>query len=52
MISKIKYTVSWTYVISDINGEKVLGTFYENELQMTNQEEFRMEKVIQKNPIS
>ena len=38
----------WTYVISDLNGEKIVGTFYEKELQKTNQEEFRIEKVIKR----
>ena len=27
-ILKIKDTVPWTYVISDLNGEKIVGTFY------------------------
>ena len=42
----------WTYVISDLNGEKIVGTFYEKELQKTNQEEFRIEKVIKEKVIS
>ena len=25
---KIKNTVPWTYVINDLNGEKITGTFY------------------------
>ena len=48
MIKKIKNTVPWTYVINDLNGEEITGTFYENELQRTNQEEFRIEKVIKR----
>ena len=32
IVSKIKNTVPWTYVINDLNGEKVTGTFYEKEL--------------------
>ena len=32
--------------ISDLNGEKIIGTFYEKELPKTNQKEFRIEKVI------
>ena len=36
IISKIKNTVLWTYVISDLNREKIDGTFYEKELQKTN----------------
>ena len=48
MIKKVKNAVPWTYVISDLQVEKIVGTFYENELQKTNQKEFRIEKVIQK----
>ena len=48
VIKKIKNTVPWTYVINDLNGEEVIGTFYEKELQRTNQEEFRTEKVIRR----
>ena len=48
MISKIKNTVPWTYVIRDPNGKEIAGTFYEKELQKTNQEEFRKEKVIKR----
>ena len=42
----IKNALPWTYVISDFNGKEVVGTFYEKELQKTNQTEFRIEKVI------
>ena len=48
IISKIKNTVPWTYVINDLNGEEIIGTFYENELQSTSQKEFRIEKVLKK----
>ena len=34
---KIKSTVPWTYVINDLNGEEIIGTFDEKELQKTNQ---------------
>ena len=37
VISKIKITVSWTYIINDLNGEKIIGSFHEKELQKTNQ---------------
>ena len=47
VIKKVKNTVPWTYVINDLNGE-IIGTFYEKELQKTNQEEFRIEKVIKR----
>ena len=35
--STIKNTVPWTYVINDFNGEEITGTFYEKEVQKTNQ---------------
>ena len=47
-IKKVKNTVPWTYVINDLNGEEIMGTFYEKELHRTNQEEFRSEKVIKR----
>ena len=36
IISKIKNIVPWTYAINDLNGEQIIGTFYEKELQKTN----------------
>ena len=48
VIKKVKNTVPWTYVLNDLNGEEFTGTFYEKELQKTNQEEFRIEKVIKR----
>ena len=48
IISKIKSTVSWTYVINELNGEKIIETFYEKELQTPNQQEFRIGKVIKR----
>ena len=36
VIKKVKNTVPWTYVINDLNGEEIIGTFYEKELQKTN----------------
>ena len=48
VIKKVKNTAPWTYVINDLNGEEITGTFYEKELQKTNQEEFRIEKVIRR----
>ena len=48
VIKKVKNTVPWTYVINDLNGEEIMGTFCEKELQKTNQEEFRIEKVIKR----
>ena len=48
MIKEIKNTIPWTYVIGDFNGEGIIGTFYEKELQKIDQQEFRIEKVIKK----
>ena len=48
MINKTKNKVPWAYVIGDLNGEKIVGTFYEKEYQNTNQKEFRIEKVIKR----
>ena len=38
VIKKVKSTVPWTYVIHDLNGDEIIGTFYEKELQKTNQQ--------------
>ena len=48
IVKKIQNTVPWTYVISDLNGKEIVGSFYEKELQKTNQKEFRIEKVIKR----
>ena len=48
LITKVENTVPWTYVINDLNGEEIIGTFYQKELQKTNQKEFRTEKVIKR----
>ena len=32
VIKKDKNTVPWTYVINDLNGEEIVGIFYENKL--------------------
>ena len=51
MIKRVKNTVPWTYVISDIKGEETVGIFYEKELQIANQKGFRVEKVIKKKAV-
>ena len=48
VVSKIKDTVPWIYLISDLNGGKIAGSFYEKESQKTNQNESRIEKVIKR----
>ena len=48
IITKIRNTEPWTYAISGLNGEEIVGNFYEKELQKTNQKEFRIETVIKR----
>ena len=48
VINKIKNTVPQTYVINDLNGEKITESFYEKELQKTNEKEFRTEKILKR----
>ena len=48
VVKKIKNTVTWTYVISDLNGEDIICSFYGKELQENNQNEFRIKKVIKR----
>ena len=48
VIKEIKNTVSWSYVINDLNGEEIIGTFYGKELQRIDQHKFKIEKVIKK----
>ena len=48
VIKKLKNTITWRYVINDLNGEEIPGMFYENELQKLTHKEFRIEKVIKK----
>ena len=48
VIKKIKSTVPWTYVINNLNGEEISGTFYEKELQKIDQQQLRIKKVIRK----
>ena len=45
VVSKIKNTVLWTYVVSDLSGEEIT---YEKELQKASQEEFRIEKALKR----
>ena len=44
IIKKVKNAIPRTYVINDLNGKEIMGTFYEKELQKTNQEESELKK--------
>ena len=48
VIKKVKNTVPWTSIINELNGNEIIGTFDEKELQKTNQQVFRIEKVIKR----
>ena len=44
----IQHTNPTTYIIKDYNNEIIEGSFYENELQKTDQDFYRIDKVIKK----
>ena len=48
VVSGIKNTVPWTYVVSDLNGEEINGSFLEKELQKTSQNEISIEKLLKR----
>ena len=52
MIRKVKNTLAWTYIISHLKAEEIVGTFCKKELQKTNQKKFRTEKVIKRKDIN
>ena len=35
VVKKVKNNLPWIYVIRDLNGEQIVGSFYEKELQKT-----------------
>ena len=47
-IKEIRETNPITYKLEDLQGEEIKGTFYEPELQKTEQQVFRIEKIIKK----
>ena len=48
VIKKVRSTVPWIYVINDLNGEEIVGTFYEKEMQKTSRKQFTVENVIKR----
>ena len=48
MIKKIKNTVSWMYLVENLNGEKNFWTVLWKNIIKTNQIEFRIEKIRKK----
>ena len=47
-MSRIQLTIPATYKITDYNGKAIQGSFYEEELQKTTQDTFRIEKVLKR----
>ena len=47
-LKKVKNIVPWTYIIGDLNGEKIVGAFYEKELQKSKSRRIQDRKVIKK----
>ena len=45
MSKKVKNTIPWIYVISDLNGEEIVGTFYLM-IAINKSKKFRGEKVM------
>ena len=52
VIEKVKNNVAWTYFIDNLNGEEIVGTFYQKGIAKNNPKKFRIEKVIKKTGIS
>ena len=48
VIEKVENTVRWTCVIEDLNGEEIIGSFYEKELAKINETDFKNEQVIKR----
>ena len=47
-VVKVQPTIPFTYKVEDTRSEEIQGTFYEEELQKTKQEKFRIEKVLRR----
>ena len=44
MIKKVEITEPWTYVIEDLNGEEVVGKFYEKVLRRQIKQSLELKK--------
>ena len=47
-VDKIQFSNSVTYLIKDLNGEEIKGSFCEPELQFAKQEVLKIEKVLRR----
>ena len=52
MIKKVKNAVPWTYVVSDLNGGEIAGTFYVKELQKPNEKSLELGKKLREKVIN
>ena len=50
-VHKIKRSIPVTYILKDTNNEVISGSFYNEELQKSDQETFRIEKILRKKKI-
>ena len=48
VVKKVKNTVPWKYVTSNLNGEEMVGTFYEKELKEQIKKKLIVEKVVKR----
>ena len=48
VVDKIQYTNPITYKIKDLNGEEIIGSFYDQELSRASQEVFRIENILKR----
>ena len=48
IVSGVRLTKPVTYNIKDLKGETIKGTFYQQEFQKSNQEVYRIDKVLRK----
>ena len=48
VVDKIIYTHPITYKLVDLSGEEITGSFYEEEMQKTNQKTFRIKEILEK----
>ena len=48
IVTDVQDTYPYTYKLKDTKGEKVIGSFYEPELQLAKQTAFRIEKVLRR----
>ena len=49
VVHKVQNTQPITYKIKDLNDEPIVGSFYEQQLQATDQKVFRIDKIIRRN---